>query len=44
MATDSKRYTVPTDEDWEPGSNNQVLKNYLGINLEKILRLLKNKS
>lgn len=31
MATDSKRYTVPTDEDWEPGSNGQVLKNYLGI-------------
>ncbi|MBS0352249.1 MAG: Fic family protein [Proteobacteria bacterium] len=31
MATDSKRYTVPTDEDWEPGSDNQVLKNYLGI-------------
>lgn len=24
------RYTVPTDEDYEPGSDGQVLKNYLG--------------
>lgn len=26
----SDRYNVPTNEDYEPGSNNQVLKNYLG--------------
>lgn len=26
----SNRYNVPTNEDYEPGSNNQVLKNYLG--------------
>jgi len=25
------RYCVPTDEDFEPHSNNEVLKNYLGI-------------
>lgn len=25
------RYIVPSDEDFEPGSNGQVLKNYLGI-------------
>jgi hypothetical protein len=25
------RYCVPTDEDFEPDSNNEVLKNYLGI-------------
>src|ERR1700691_4720909 len=31
MATDSKRYIVPTEEDWEPDSDSQVLKNYLGI-------------
>lgn len=28
---DTKRYTVPTDEDFEPGSNNEVLKNFKGI-------------
>ncbi len=27
----SGRYCVPTDEDFEPDSNNEVLKNYLGI-------------
>jgi len=27
----TSRYCVPTDEDFEPDSNNQVLKNYLGI-------------
>jgi len=27
----SSRYSVPTDEDFEPDSNNEVLKNYLGI-------------
>jgi len=25
------RYCVPSEEDFEPGSNNEVLKNYLGI-------------
>ncbi len=29
--TTSGRYMVPTDEDYEPDSNSQVLKNYLGI-------------
>lgn len=28
---DSSRYAVRTDEDFEPGSDDQVLKNYLGI-------------
>ncbi len=27
----TNRYCVPTDEDFEPDSNNEVLKNYLGI-------------
>jgi cell filamentation protein len=27
----SGRYCVPSDEDFEPNSNNEVLKNYLGI-------------
>ncbi len=27
----SNRYCVPTQEDFEPGSNNEVLKNYLSI-------------
>ncbi len=27
----SSRYCVPTDEDFEPDSNNEVLKNYLNI-------------
>lgn len=27
----TNRYCVPTDEDFEPGSNGEVLKNYLGI-------------
>jgi cell filamentation protein, protein adenylyltransferase len=31
MATDSRRYIVPSEEDWEPHSDGQVLKNYLGI-------------
>lgn len=30
-------YTVPSDEDFEPGSNGQVLKNYLDIKSEKIM-------
>lgn len=29
MIKNSDRYIVPTDEDYEPESNNQVLKNYL---------------
>ena len=31
---DTKRYTVPTDEDFEPGSDNEVLKNKFGIKLK----------
>jgi cell filamentation protein len=30
----SNRYCVPSDEDFEPDSNNTVLKNYLGIKTE----------
>lgn len=30
MKKNSDRYAVPTDEDYQPQSNNQVLKNYLG--------------
>ncbi|OGO93537.1 MAG: hypothetical protein A3F10_05795 [Coxiella sp. RIFCSPHIGHO2_12_FULL_42_15] len=31
MNNKANRYTVPSDEDFEPDSNQQVLKNYLGI-------------
>src|SRR5688572_12206309 len=31
------RYFVPSDEDFEPDSNNEVLKNYLGIKSKKII-------
>lgn len=31
------RYTVPSDEDFEPDSNNEVLKNYLSIKSLKIM-------
>jgi cell filamentation protein len=31
------RYSVPTDEDFEPGSNNEVVKNYLGIKSKEIM-------
>lgn len=31
------RYCVPTDEDSEPNSNNEVLKNYLGIKSAEIM-------
>lgn len=37
MTKNTDRYSVPNDEDFEPGSNDQVLKNYLGIkNKEKM--------
>ncbi len=31
MTTNSGRYTVPANEDFEPGSDSQVLQNKLGI-------------
>lgn len=31
MKKNSGRYSVPGNEDLEPGSNDKVLKNYLGI-------------
>lgn len=34
------RYGVPTDEDFEQDSNNEVLKNYLGIKSEKEIEAL----
>ncbi len=34
------RYCVSTDEDFEPGSNNEVLKNYLGIKSKEQMGLL----
>jgi cell filamentation protein len=33
----SGRYAVPTDEDFEPDSNNEVIKNFLGIKSKKII-------
>ena len=32
------RYTVPEDEDYEPGSKNQVLKNYLGATSKEVIQ------
>lgn len=34
------RYTVPTDEDFEPNSNQEVLKNYLGIKMKEKIEAL----
>lgn len=34
------RYTVPTDEDFEPDSNHEVLKNYLGIKTKEKIEAL----
>lgn len=34
------RYEVPGNEDYEPGSNNQVLKNYLGIKVKADVDLI----
>jgi cell filamentation protein len=31
------RYSVPSDEDFEPDSNNEVIKNYLGIKSKEIM-------
>lgn len=40
MTKNYDRYIVPTDEDYEPHSNNQVLKNYLNaISKEEIENL-----
>ena len=39
---DQNRYTVPTDEDHEPDSNNQVLKNYLDIKSLETMEILEN--
>jgi cell filamentation protein len=36
----SGRYCVPTDEDFEPDSNKEVLKNYLGIKSSEKMSLL----
>jgi cell filamentation protein, protein adenylyltransferase len=36
----SGRYSVPTDEDFEPGSNDEVLKNYLGIKSKEDMETL----
>lgn len=36
----SARYSVPTDEDFEPNSNNEVLKNKLGITTKDKMDLL----
>ncbi len=33
----SGRYSVPTDEDFEPGSNNEVVKNFLEIKSKEIM-------
>lgn len=37
MDNDSSKYKVPASEDYEPGSNEGVLKNYLGIKKEKLI-------
>ncbi len=34
------RYTVPTDEDYEPESNDQALKNLLGIKVKSVIEAL----
>ncbi|MGQ3892370.1 Fic/DOC family protein [Legionella sp. CNM-4043-24] len=34
---DNGRYKVPTDEDYEPGSNDSVLKNLLGIKRSEVI-------
>lgn len=36
----ASRYSVPTDEDYEPASNNEVLKNYLGITCKNDIEAL----
>ena len=33
----SGRYSVPSDEDFEPDSNNQVIKNYLSVKSREIM-------
>ena len=33
----SDRYSVSTDESYEPGSNDQVLKNFIGIQSKEIM-------
>ncbi len=33
----SGRYSVPSDEDYEPGSNDEVLKNFLNIHSKEIM-------
>lgn len=39
----SGRYAVPSDEDFEPGSNNEVLKNSLGIKTKIEMEALEEK-
>lgn len=34
------RYTVPGNEDYEPNSNNEVLKNLLGIKQKSVIEVL----
>jgi len=39
----SGRYAVPADEDYEPGSNNEVLKNYLSIKSQSDMEVMETK-
>ena len=40
MAEKTGRYLVPSDEDFEPDSNKQVLKNYLGVKAKKKMDII----
>ncbi len=40
MNKNSGRYVVPTEEDFEPNSNNEVLKNFLGIKSKEEIEAL----
>ncbi len=39
----TNRYEVPNDEDYEPGSNDSVLKNNLGIKEPEVIEQLESK-
>src|SRR3990167_399520 len=39
----SGRYSVPSDEDFEPDSNGEVLKNYLGIKSKEDMEILEER-
>ena len=41
---DTNRYSVPENEDYEPGSNNEVLKNLMGVKIKTLSSKLKKRN